>query len=36
VESKTEVTGDKTAARVQDEDTPSESNVFELKRLAGI
>jgi hypothetical protein len=36
VESKTEVTGDKTAARVQDEDTQSASNVFELKRLAGI
>ena len=36
VESKTEVTGDKTAARVQDEDTHSASNVFELKRLAGI
>jgi len=36
VESKTEVTGDKTAARVQDDETPSESNVFELKRLAGI
>jgi hypothetical protein len=36
VESKTEVTGDKTAARVQDEDTQSTSNVFELKRLAGI
>jgi len=36
VESKTEVTGDKTASRVQDSDTQSESNVFELKRLAGI
>jgi hypothetical protein len=36
VESKSEVTGDKTAARVQDEDTQSASNVFELKRLAGI
>jgi len=34
-ESVTEVTGDKTAARVQ-EDEASGSNVFELKRLAGI
>ena len=34
-ESVTEVTGDKTAARVQ-EDTAEASNVFELKRLAGI
>ena len=35
VESVTEVTGDKTAARVQEDDA-STSNVFELKRLAGI
>ena len=35
-ESVSEVTGDKTASRVQDEDTQSASNVFELKRLAGI
>ena len=34
-ESVTEVTGDKTAARVQEDDA-STSNVFELKRLAGI
>ena len=34
-ESVTEVTGDKTAARAQ-EDTAEASNVFELKRLAGI
>jgi hypothetical protein len=35
-ESVTEVTGDKTAARVQEDDVQKESNVFELKRLAGI
>ena len=35
VESVSEVTGDKTAARVQEDDA-STSNVFELKRLAGI
>jgi hypothetical protein len=34
-ESVSEVTGDKTAARVQEDDA-STSNVFELKRLAGI
>ena len=35
VESVSEVTGDK-SARLQEEDTPSESNVIDLKRLAGL
>jgi hypothetical protein len=35
-ESRSEVTGDKTAKPASEEDTVASTNVFELKKLAGL
>ena len=35
-ESRTEVTGDKTAMQVSTQDTEASANVFELRKLAGL